>query len=100
MRPRVIYTDGAGRHELECDFIAGCGGFHGVSRASIPGGVLTAYEIEYPFGWLGILARAAPATDELIDAWHERGFALYSMRSPAVSRLYIQVGGAPDEARH
>ncbi len=89
--PRVTYSDGAGSHELECDFIAGCDGFHGICRPSIPDGVLTAYEIEYPFGWLGILAEAPPATDELIYAWHDRGFALYSMRSPRVSRLYLQV---------
>ena len=90
-RPRVTYTDGSGSQRLECDFIAGCDGFHGVSRPSVPPGVLSGYDIEYPFGWLGILAHAPPNTDELIYAWHERGFALYSMRSPSVSRLYIQV---------
>jgi p-hydroxybenzoate 3-monooxygenase len=90
-RPRITYTDASGSQQLECDFIAGCDGFHGICRAAIPDEVLTAYEVEYPFGWLGILARAKPATDELIYAWHERGFALYSMRSPEVSRLYIQV---------
>ena len=90
-RPRVTYTDASGAQQLECDFIAGCDGFHGVCRPSIPDGILTTYEVEYAFGWLGILAEAAPATDELIYAWHERGFALYSMRSPQVSRLYIQV---------
>jgi p-hydroxybenzoate 3-monooxygenase len=91
-RPRITYTDASGTAaELECDFIAGCDGFHGVCRPAIPDGVLTSYEVEYPFGWLGILAEAAPATDELIYAWHDRGFALYSMRSPRVSRLYIQV---------
>ncbi len=81
--------------ELRCDFVAGCDGFHGVSRMSIPDGVLTEYEYTYPFAWLGILAEAPPATDELIYGWHERGFALYSMRSPEVSRLYLQV--PPDE---
>ncbi|HEY2436627.1 MAG TPA: FAD-dependent monooxygenase, partial [Solirubrobacteraceae bacterium] len=90
-RPRIAYTDTSGAQELECDFIAGCDGFHGVCRASLPKGTLSTYEIEDPFGWLGILAEAAPATDELIYAWHDRGFALYSMRSPEVSRLYIQV---------
>ncbi|HTX46617.1 MAG TPA: 4-hydroxybenzoate 3-monooxygenase [Solirubrobacteraceae bacterium] len=90
-RPRVTFTDSSGPVELECDFIAGCDGFHGVCRPSIPAGVLSVHEIEYPFGWLGILAEAAPATDELIYAWHERGFALYSMRSESVSRLYLQV---------
>jgi p-hydroxybenzoate 3-monooxygenase len=91
-RPRITYTDASDTAaELECDFIAGCDGFHGVCRPSIPDGVLTSYEVEYPFGWLGILAEAVPATDELIYAWHERGFALYSMRSSRISRLYIQV---------
>ncbi len=90
-RPGVTFTDSDGEQELECDFIAGCDGFHGVCRPSLGAGTLTTYETEYPFGWLGILAEAAPATDELIYAWHERGFALYSMRSPKVSRLYIQV---------
>jgi p-hydroxybenzoate 3-monooxygenase len=89
-RPRITYTDGA-RQELECDFIAGCDGFHGICRPSIPDGVLTDHELVYPFSWLGILAEAPPSTDELIYAWHERGFALHSMRSPSVSRLYLQV---------
>jgi p-hydroxybenzoate 3-monooxygenase len=90
-RPRVSYADGESTEQLECDFVAGCDGFHGVSRPSVPGAALTVFDSEYQFGWLGILARAAPATDELIYAWHERGFALYSMRSPSVSRLYLQV---------
>ncbi len=90
-RPRITYSDSSGAQQLECDFIAGCDGFHGICRPAIPKGVLSAYDIEYQFGWLGILARAAPATEELIYAWHERGFALYSMRSPEISRLYIQV---------
>jgi p-hydroxybenzoate 3-monooxygenase len=85
--PRITWDDG----ELACDFIAGCDGFHGVCRPSIPAAVLTTHEYTYPFAWLGILARAAPTTDELIYAWHERGFALYSMRSPTISRLYLQV---------
>jgi p-hydroxybenzoate 3-monooxygenase len=89
--PRVVFADESGPVELECDFIAGCDGFHGVCRPSIPDGVLTTHEVEYPFGWLGILAEAEPATDELIYAWHEHGFALYSMRSPKISRLYLQV---------
>src|SRR3954447_24054259 len=88
---------------LECDFIAGCDGFHGVCRAAIPDELRSEYEYVYPFAWLGILAHAAPTTDELIYAWHERGFALYSMRSPTVIRLYLQVpadediGAWPDE---
>ena len=102
-RPRVTYLDDQGQQELECDFIAGCDGFHGVSRPSLPDGVLTIYDFEYGFAWLGITARAAPATDELIYAWSDRGFALYSMRSPETSRLYVQVpadeqiGRWPDE---
>jgi p-hydroxybenzoate 3-monooxygenase len=90
-RPRITYTDDGAAHELECDWIAGCDGFHGVCRPSIPDGALTEHEFVYPFSWLGILAEAAPSTDELIYAWHERGFALHSMRSPRVSRLYLQV---------
>ena len=82
-------------HEVRCDFIAGCDGFHGICRPSIPDGVLTFYEREYPFGWLGILAEATPSSDELVYAYHERGFALFSMRSPKVTRLYFQV--PPDE---
>ena len=78
-RPRITYADGTGAQELDCDFIAGCDGFHGVCRPSVPDGVLTIYDYTYPFGWLGILAEAPPATDELIYAWHERGFALYSI---------------------
>jgi p-hydroxybenzoate 3-monooxygenase len=76
--------------------IAGCDGFHGVCRPSIPAGAVTEHELVYPFSWLGILAGAPPSTDELIYAWHERGFALHSMRSPTVSRLYLQV--AEDES--
>jgi p-hydroxybenzoate 3-monooxygenase len=81
--------------ELGCDFIAGCDGYHGVSRDSIPAGVLTPFERVYPFAWLGILAAAPPSNDELIYAFSERGFALHSMRSPALTRLYLQV--RPDE---
>src|SRR5581483_11302605 len=87
-RPRISFD---GSQELECDFIAGADGFHGVCRPSIPDGVLTEHEYVYPFAWLGILAHAPPATDELIYCWHEHGFALYSMRSSKVSRLYLQV---------
>ena len=94
-RPRIAYTHEDRRGELECDAIAGCDGFHGISRATIPAGVLKTYERVYDFAWLGILAEAPPATDELIYAWHPRGFALYSMRSPAISRLYLQA--AADE---
>lgn len=91
-RPQITFENADGEPEqVQCEFVAGCDGFHGVSRQSIPEETLTTYETEYPFGWLGILAHARPATDELIYAWHERGFALYSMRSPSVSRLYVQV---------
>jgi p-hydroxybenzoate 3-monooxygenase len=89
--PRVTYSHEGAKHELSCDFIAGCDGFHGVCRSAIPDGALTEHEFVYPFSWLGILAQAAPSTDELIYAWHANGFALYSMRSPSVSRLYLQV---------
>ena len=82
----------AGREEtLDCDFIAGCDGFHGVCRGAIPAGALTVHERTYPFAWLGILADAPPAHDELVYAHHERGFALFSMRSPSITRLYLQV---------
>lgn len=94
-RPRITYRDQDGPQTLRCDVIAGCDGFHGVSRGSIPGGVLRTTEREYPYGWLGILADVAPSSDELVYASHERGFALLSLRSPTVSRLYLQV--APDE---
>jgi p-hydroxybenzoate 3-monooxygenase len=93
--PVIHYRDGDGEHVLHAELIAGCDGFHGVCRATVADRVTT-WEREYPFAWLGILAEAAPATDELIYARHERGFALYSMRSPTVSRLYLQV--PPDEA--
>jgi p-hydroxybenzoate 3-monooxygenase len=82
-------------HEVQCDFIAGCDGFHGVCRPSIPEGVLTIHERTYPFGWLGILAEATPSSDELVYTHHDRGFALFSMRSPSITRLYLQV--PPDE---
>jgi p-hydroxybenzoate 3-monooxygenase len=81
--------------EIECDFIAGCDGFHGVCRPSIPAGALTVYDRVYPFGWLGILAEAPPSSEELIYAYHDRGFALLSMRTPTISRLYLQC--KPDE---
>ncbi|HET9323306.1 MAG TPA: 4-hydroxybenzoate 3-monooxygenase, partial [Gaiellaceae bacterium] len=93
--PVVRFRHGDEDVELRCDLIAGCDGFHGVSRDSIPAGVLSVFEREYPFAWLGILAAAPPSNDELIYAYHERGFALHSMRSPAITRLYLQV--RPDE---
>jgi p-hydroxybenzoate 3-monooxygenase len=94
-RPRIRFTHDGNEHELECDVVAGCDGFHGVCRGSIPQGVLRAFEREYPFGWLGILAAVAPSSAELVYNHHERGFALLSLRSPEVSRLYVQC--RPDE---
>jgi p-hydroxybenzoate 3-monooxygenase len=93
-RPVLSYTGTSGvAHEVSCDVIAGCDGFHGICRPLVPD--LSVYERTYPYAWLGILADAAPSTDELIYSRHDDGFALYSMRSPEVSRLYLQV--APDE---
>ncbi len=89
-RPAVRFTYDGAEHELRCDVIAGCDGSHGVCRPSIPDAAVTTYEREYPFGWLGILAEVAPSTEELIYARHERGFALHSMRSPELSRFYLQ----------
>ena len=89
-RPRLTYENGGERHEIVCDFIAGCDGFHGPSRQAIPSSLLRIYERVYPFGWLGILAEAPPVVDELIYSRHPRGFALYSMRSMTVVRHYIQ----------
>ena len=90
-RPIVRYRASGREQELRCDFIAGCDGFHGISRPAIPAGAITVYEREYPFSWLGILAETRPASDELVYSAHERGFALLSMRSPTISRLYLQV---------
>jgi len=94
-RPRMRFRQDGVAEELACDFIAGCDGFHGVCRPAIPEGKLTVYERTYPFAWLGILAQAPPSSTELIYAYHDRGFALLSMRSPEVSRLYLQCD--PDE---
>ena len=93
--PTIRFCKDGLTRELTCDVIAGCDGFHGVCRPSVPEGTLTVYERVYPFAWLGILAEAPPSSEELIYAYHERGFALHSMRSPAITRLYIQC--APDE---
>jgi len=89
-RPRLRYTRGGKANVLECDFIAGCDGFHGVSRKAIPAAVLKTHERVYPFGWLGVLAEAPPVSSELIYLSHERGFALCSMRSATRSRCYLQ----------
>ncbi|MEV3983460.1 4-hydroxybenzoate 3-monooxygenase [Nonomuraea sp. NPDC049758] len=88
-----------GGERLDCDVIAGCDGFHGVSRPSVPDGVLEVFEREYPFAWLGVLAEVAPSSEELIYARTERGFALHSMRSPTVSRFYLQVPADADVAQ-
>lgn len=93
--PKIRYRKGESDYELQCGFIAGCDGYHGICRPSIPASALTEYDRVYPFGWLGILAEAPPSSDELIYAYHERGFALLSMRTPQISRLYVQC--QPDE---
>jgi len=90
-RPRVRYTKDGVSHEIECDFIAGCDGFHGVCRASVPKGAIANFERVYPVGWLGLLSDTPPVSEELIYAKHERGFALCSMRSHTRSRYYLQV---------
>ena len=95
-RPRVTFVDAEGSAQsIEADYVAGCDGFHGVSRQTIPESVRTVRERNYPYAWLGILAEVAPSTDELIYAHHPDGFALHSMRSEKISRLYLQV--EPDE---
>jgi p-hydroxybenzoate 3-monooxygenase len=96
-QPVLRYTDAGGtRREVICDAIAGCDGFHGITRESFPPGLLTTRERDYPYAWLGILADVPPSTDELIYAHHPNGFALHSLRSCKVSRLYLQVD--PDES--
>jgi p-hydroxybenzoate 3-monooxygenase len=92
--PRVRFRHNGQDHEIVCEIVAGCDGFHRVCRPAIPVDRLRVFEREYPFGWLGILAEAPPSASELVYAHHERGFALLSMRSPQVSRLYLQC--APD----
>jgi p-hydroxybenzoate 3-monooxygenase len=94
-RPTITFRHQGAEKEISCDFIGGCDGSHGICRPTLPTGTLTVYERGYPFAWLGILAEAPPPERELIYAFHARGFALCSMRSPTVSRLYLQC--APDE---
>ena len=89
-KPSIRYRKNGEPFELTCDFIAGCDGFHGICRPTIPAGAVTTYERVYPFGWLGILAEAPPSSDELVYAYHDRGFALLSMRTLQLSRLYLQ----------
>jgi p-hydroxybenzoate 3-monooxygenase len=94
-QPQICYLKDDGENVIACDFIAGCDGFHGICRPAVPSGKLRFHEKRYPFAWLGILARVPPASDELIYTYHELGFALMSMRSPEISRLYLQCD--PDE---
>jgi len=93
--PRIRFRHNDEDQELQCDFIAGCDGFHGVSRASIPADRIKTFERVYPFGWLGMLCETPPVSEEVVYSHSERGYALFSMRSPTLSRLYIQC--APDE---
>jgi p-hydroxybenzoate 3-monooxygenase len=95
--PYVTFTDSDGRHvRIDADVVVGCDGAFGPSRAAVPASVKTTWERTYPYAWLGILADVAPSTDELIYAWHQNGFALHSMRSPSISRLYLQVPPGTD----
>jgi p-hydroxybenzoate 3-monooxygenase len=96
--PTIHYRKDGAAHELRCDVIAGCDGFHGVCRPSIPRGALTVYERVYPFAWLGILAAVHPSVEEMTYAPHDRGFALHSLRSPELSRLYLQCAVGEDLA--
>jgi p-hydroxybenzoate 3-monooxygenase len=91
-RPAITATVDGAATAFHCDFVAGCDGFHGVCRGTAPAGALRAWEREYPWGWVGILAATPPSSHELVYAAHERGFALHSMRSPALTRLYVQCG--------
>ncbi len=97
-QPSVRFRDSSGMQTLHCDYIAGCDGYHGVSRHSIPPGVLTEFERTYPIGWLGVLSETPPVSNELIYVHHPRGFALCSMRSARLSRYYVQVGADEDPA--
>jgi p-hydroxybenzoate 3-monooxygenase len=89
-RPAVRFVAADEQHQIDCDFVAGCDGFHGVSRRSVPADAITEFVKDYPFAWLGILADAPPTEDELVYTHHDRGFALLTMRSPRLSRLYLQ----------
>jgi len=89
-RPKIRFTRQDRPEEIDCDFIAGCDGFHGICRPSFPEGALSVFERDYPFGWLGILSESPPPDHELIYSYTDRGFALYTMRSPTLARLYLQ----------
>jgi p-hydroxybenzoate 3-monooxygenase len=93
--PQIRFRQDGETRVLDCDFIGGCDGFHGICRPSFPAGLLQTFERDYPFGWLGILSESPPPEDELIYTYHDRGFALFTMRSPTLARLYLQC--APDE---
>ena len=97
--PRLRFTHNGEACELSCDFIGGCDGSHGICREFIPEGVLKSYETTYPYAWLGILAQAAPSSDELVYTQHSRGMALFSMRSPEITRLYLQCSVNEDLAQ-
>ena len=94
--PKIRFWHAGREQELACDFIGGCDGFHGICRPSIPASALTSYDREYPFSWVGILSESPPPEHELIYSYHERGFALYTMRSSALARLYLQCGADDD----
>jgi p-hydroxybenzoate 3-monooxygenase len=94
-QPKIRFKHGGKAQQIDCDFIAGCDGFHGVCRPSLPKESWKGYDRVYPFGWLGILSESPPPEKELIYAYHRNGFALFSMRGPQLSRLYLQV--SPDE---
>jgi p-hydroxybenzoate 3-monooxygenase len=94
-RPKIRFRHQGVAKEIDCDFIGGCDGFHGICRPTFPDGLLQVFEREYPFGWIGILSESPPPEDELIYSYHDRGFALFTMRSPTLARLYLQC--APDE---
>ena len=89
-QPKIRFTHEGKAQVIDCDFIAGCDGFHGICRPSFPDGALNVFERDYPFGWLGILTESPPPDHELIYSYTDRGFALYTMRSPTISRLYLQ----------
>ena len=95
-QPKIRFTHEGRPQEINCDFIAGCDGFHGICRPSIPDGVLSVFERDYPFGWLGILSESPPPDHELVYSNTDRGFALYTMRSPTLARLYLQCGHDED----
>ena len=89
-KPSIRFVHEDKEVQIDCDFVAGCDGFHGISRGMIPESELKVYDRQYPFAWLGVLVEAPPASHEVIYAYHERGFALQSMRGPNISRLYVQ----------